>query len=170
MRLVRAIDEKLEYWLCTILYTYIISMIFLEVFTRYMLGFSYQWAVETAIYAFIWMCYIAMARLARTRSHLAFTSFRDAASEPVKLAFFLISDVLLLILSVIIIVNIYVPISDNILFDQRMTGIDLPLWIATAAVPFGWALLVVRVLQRSLQSIREFRSNQPLSVVSAMVE
>lgn len=170
MKLVRKIDQKLEYWLCTGLYAYIIGMIFVEVFTRYVFRFSYVWAIETAIYAFIWMCYVSMARLARTRSHLAFTSFRDAAPRPAKLAMLLLSDALLLLLAVIIIVNIYVPITDNILFDQRMTGVDLPLWIATAAVPFGWALLVLRVLQRAVTSINAFRSGQSLRVTGAMVE
>lgn len=170
MKVLRLIDTKLEYWLCTILYAYIIAMIFIEVFTRFVLKFSYIWAVETAIYAFIWMCYISMARIARNRSHLAFTSLRDSAAQPVKLVLMLVSDVLLLGLSVVIIVNIYVPIADNILFDQRMTGVDLPLWLATAAVPFGWALLVFRVLQRSYQSIYEFRNDQPLSVGNTAVE
>jgi len=170
MRILRAIDSSLEYWLCTILYAYIIAMIFVEVFTRFVFKFSYIWAVETAIYAFIWMCYISMARVARTRSHLAFTSIRDSASEPIKLGLLLIADVLLLALSVIIIVNIYVPIADNLLFNQRMNGADLPLWLATAAVPFGWALLVVRVLQRSRQSILEFKAGQSLSAASPMVE
>lgn len=170
MRIIRAIDSKLEYWLCTLLYIYVIAMIFTEVVTRYVFKFSYVWAVETAIYAFIWMCYIAMARLARTRSHLAFTSIRDAAPRPIQLIMLLIADVTLLALSIIIIVNIYIPITDNILFDQRMKGVDLPLWIATAAVPFGWALLVIRVLQRSYQTISEFHSGRMITVSHAMIE
>ncbi len=170
MRLVRIIDEKIEYWLCAVLYSYIIAIIFTEVFTRYILKYSYAWAVETVIYAFIWMCYIAMARMARTRSHLAFTSIRDLCPPAARLVMLLMSDALLLVLSVVIIVNIYVPLSDNILFGQTMNGVDLPLWIATAAVPAGWLLLVVRVVQRSLQTIREFRNGEELSVSSATVD
>lgn len=170
MRMLRAIDEKLEFWLCTGLYIYVIAMICTEVFTRYILKFSFVWAVETAIYAFIWMSYIAMARLAKKRSHLAFTSVRDSVSGSVRLAMFLTSDILLLVLSVVIVVGIYVPISDNFIFDQRMNGADLPLWIATAAVPVGWALLVVRVVQRSLVSINEYRQGQPLTSGAALGE
>lgn len=170
MRIVRIIDEKIEFWLCAILYTYIVAAIFMEVFTRYILKFSYAWAVETVIYAFIWMCYIAMARMARTRSHLAFTSIRDACPAGVMFIFLLISDALLLVLSVVIIVNIYIPLTDNILFGQTMNGIDLPLWIATAAVPAGWLLLVIRVVQRSIQTIREYRNGEELSVSGAMVD
>lgn len=170
MKFVRAIDHKLEFWICAVLYFYIVTAIFIEVFTRYVLKFSYPWTVETAIYAFIWMCYISMAKMARTRSHLAFTSIRDACPPPVKLALLLISDILLLVLSVVIIVNIYVPIADNVLFGQMMNGIDFPLWIATAAVPVGWVLLVVRVVQRSLQTIVEYRRGEELSTSAAMVD
>lgn len=170
MKYLKLLDKKFEFWICTILYIFIVVMIFIEVFSRYVLQFSYVWAEETAIYAFIWMSYVAMAKLARTRSHLAFTTIRDSVSEFGKLVMFLISDVALMTLSIVIVYNVYEPIYDNIFFDQRMMGVDLPLWIATAAVPFGWLLLALRIIQRAIQSISEFRAGERLSTVAAMVD
>lgn len=161
-RMFAAVDAHLENTLSCALYVYIIAAIFSEVVARYGLGSSVLWLEETAIYVFIWLTYISMANLAKTRSHLAFTAIRDALPPPVQLALLLLADICLLILSVIIIIYIYQPIADSILFEQQMMGANLPLWWATAAVPFGWILVTIRVIQRAVVSIKKYRAGEPL--------
>jgi TRAP-type C4-dicarboxylate transport system permease small subunit len=167
--IIRTIDENFEYALGGALYAYIILVIFFEVVARYVFHSSILWAEETSIYAFIWLTYISMANLAKTRSHLAFTAIRDMLPPFGQLALLLLADVCLLILSTIIIIFIYRPIADNILFEQQMMGVNLPLWWATAAVPFGWLLVSIRVIQRSLISIKKYMAGESLlSEVVAM--
>lgn len=163
---IAAVDRRLEKILGVGLYLYIITVVFFEVVARYLFHSSVLWAEETAIYAFIWLTYISMASLARTRSHLAFTAIRDVLPPLPQLFLLLLSDICLLALSVIIIVHIYQPIADNILFEQAMMGVNLPLWLATAAVPFGWFLVLVRVIQRAIDTIRDYRVGR--SLVSGM--
>ena len=163
---ISAVDRNLEKILGVGLYVYIIVVVFFEVVARYLFHSSVLWAEETAIYAFIWLTYISMASLARARSHLAFTAIRDTLPPLGQLFLLLLSDICLLVLSVIIIVYIYQPIADNILFEQQMMGADLPLWIATAAVPFGWFLVFIRTVQRSIDTIRDYRADR--SLVSGM--
>jgi TRAP-type C4-dicarboxylate transport system permease small subunit len=168
-RIVRAIDANFEYVLGSALYAYIILVIFCEVVARYGFHSSILWAEETSIYAFIWLTYISMANLAKTRSHLAFTAIRDMLPPPGQLALLLLADVCLLILSTVIIIFVYHPLADNILFEQQMMGANLPLWWATAAVPFGWLLVGIRVIQRSLISIKKYMAGESLlSEVAAL--
>jgi TRAP-type C4-dicarboxylate transport system permease small subunit len=166
-RIVRALDENFEYVLSSALYAYIILVIFFEVVARYGFHSSILWAEETSIYAFIWLTYISMAHLAKNRSHLAFTSIRDMLPPTGQLALLLLADACLLILSCVIIIFIYRPIADNILFEQQMMGANLPLWWATAAVPVGWLLVVIRVIQRSLVSVKKYIARE--SLVSELV-
>lgn len=156
------LDRKAEYWLNLLFYAYIIAIVFYEVFSRYVLRASVAWAEETAVYAFIWMSYLSTARLARTRSHLAFTLFRDRMSRPAQLACLLLSDVCLLSLSAVIIGYMVQPISDSIEFGQAMLGSNLPIWIASVAVPFGWALVMLRTVQRAGETLRNYRLGRPL--------
>lgn len=161
-RAIRAVDAHLENALSCALYIYIIAAIFTEVVARYGFGSSILWAEETAIYAFIWLTYVSMASLARSRSHLSFSAIRDALPPPFQLALLLLSDIALIVVALVVLVHIYQPIADSILFEQQMMGADLPLWVATAAIPFGWALVTLRVVQRAMVSITRFRTGQSL--------
>lgn len=151
------LDRKAEYWLNLLFYAYILAIIFFEVVSRYVLKASVAWAEETAIYAFIWLSYLSAARLARTRSHLSFTLLRDAMGPRGQLACLLVSDACLIGLSLVVIGYMFQPIRDSIAFEQSMLGANLPIWLATISVPVGWTLVLIRTLQRALDSVRAYR-------------
>ena len=151
------LDRNVEYWLNVLLYAYILVIVFLEVLARYVFKGSIVWSEETAVYAFIWMSYLAMARLARTRSHLAFTPLRDMLPRGGQLACLLASDIALGTLSVIVVIYMWRPIADSVDFHQTMQGADLPIWIATLAVPVGWLMVLIRTVQRALDAIGNYR-------------
>lgn len=151
------LDRNVEYWLNVLLYAYILAIVFVEVVARYVFKVSIVWSEETAVYAFIWMSYLAMARLARTRTHLAFTPLRDMMSRGWQLACLLVADLALAVLAVIVVVYMWRPIADSVSFHQTMQGADLPIWIATLAVPVGWLMVLVRTTQRALDAIANYR-------------
>jgi TRAP-type C4-dicarboxylate transport system permease small subunit len=39
-------------------------------------------------------------------------------------------------------------VQNNIRFEQVVFGTDIPLWLATVAVPVGWSFSMIRVLQK----------------------
>jgi len=55
-----------------------------EVFRRYVLGASSTWGEETAIYAFVWMTYIAAAHRVRGRKHLSVELLRNKMNRTQK--------------------------------------------------------------------------------------
>ena len=156
------IDRNVEYVLNVLFYAYIIVIIFAEVVARYVLHSSIVWAEETAIYAFIWMSYLSTARLARGRAHLAFTIFRDAMPRGPQLACLLVADLCLATVAVVVVLYMWTPLLDSIAYKQTMQGVNLPIWIATVAVPVGWLVVLVRVLQRARDAIRNYRLDAPL--------
>jgi len=155
-------DQKLEFSLNILLYAYILIIIFVEVIFRYVLKASVAWAEETAVYAFIWLSYLSMSRLARTRGHLAFTLVRDAMPRLGQLVCLLIADVCLIVLSTVVILYMWQPLYDSVDFNQTMRGTDLPIWLATAAVPIGWIFLLVRTVQRAIDAVQKFGRGQML--------
>lgn len=155
-------DRYLEDALGAVLYIYIIAIIFAEVVGRYLFKTSILSAYETAIYAFIWLSYLSMAAMARNRSHLSVTVLRDMMPRSVQLLLLLLSDLLLIVLASIIVIFIRQPFADVVDFEQKMVGIDLPFWIALLSVPVGWSLVVLRTVQRALDTIRDFRAGLPL--------
>lgn len=156
------VDRKAEYWLSFLFYVYLFSILTVEVVFR-SLGHSIVWAVETSLYAFIWLTYISAAQLARGREHLAFTLVRDMLGRNGQFLCLVISDVCLFVVSATIIFYMWQPLTDAIRFQQQMTGADLPIGLALVAVPAGWALVAVRVAQRFARLIGNFRGGRPLS-------
>jgi len=151
------LDGNVEYWLNVLLYAYILVIVFLEVLARYVFKTSIVWSEETAVYAFIWMSYLAMARLARTRTHLAFTPLRDMMSRGWQLVCLLVSDLALAVLAVIVVFYMWRPIADSVAFHQTMQGADVPIWLATLAVPVGWLMVLIRTVHRALDAIGNYR-------------
>lgn len=156
------LDRKVEFFLNMLLYAFILIIIFIEVFARYVLKSSVVWAEETAIYAFIWLSYLSMARLVRGRSHLAFTLVRDALPPLGQLICMLIADLCLVVLSVVVIGFMWQPLVDSVEFRQTMRGTDLPIWLATVAVPIGWIFVLIRTIQRTIDAVLKYLRDQPL--------
>ena len=160
--LLRLVNDKIEFWLVSLFYAYMTIIIAVEVFRRYALGASSTWGEETAIYAFIWMTYIAAAHRVRGRKHLSVELLRSRMNRTQKFCALVLSDVCFLILALAIIYYSIVIVQTNIEYEQNMLGVDLPMALATVGVPIGWGLIAIRVVERFLTTLHQFRMGQSL--------
>lgn len=160
MRALRWVDERLEYTLSFLFYAYLTAIVFIEVVRRYIFNDSSSWGEETAVYAFIWMTYIAAAKGVKERSHLSVSLLVDRMGRRGKFAAAMLSDVCFLILALVVLYYSIVAVGQSIEFGQVMRGVSLPMWLAGIGVPFGWFLVTFRVVQRSIATIRDFSSGQ----------
>lgn len=169
VRVVRWVDERLEYTLAFLFYVYLTAIIFIEVFRRYFLNDSSSYGEETAIYAFIWMTYIATAKGVKERSHLAVTVFVDRMGRRGKFAMSMLSDVCFFVLAVVVFYYSVVAMAQSVEFGQTMRGLNWPMWLALIGVPFGWFLIMVRVVQRSIKTIKAYRQDEDIQTTGSDV-
>ncbi|WP_136799534.1 MULTISPECIES: TRAP transporter small permease [Desulfosediminicola] len=160
---IKWLDENVEYWLCFVFYSYMAGIIVVEVCRRYFFNASSSWGEETAIYAFIWMTYLAAARGVRGRKHLSVEALRHRMTRTQKYWAFVLSDVSFLILAVTVAYYSLIPVTNSIQYGHTMFGIDLPLALATSSITAGWILIAIRVVQRFLDTLRRFRMGLPLA-------
>lgn len=156
----RWLDANAEYVMNAFFYAYLASIIVVEVIRRYVFSYASSWGEETAVYAFIWMTYIAAARGARNRSHLSIDIIRRHLGRTGKFLLHLLSDVCFLILAVVVIVTSLKAVSNSMQYQQTFQGADIPMWLAIVGVPTGWTLIVIRVCQRSLRTITLYRRGE----------
>lgn len=168
-RTLRWIDERLEYTLSFLFYVYLTAIIFIEVVRRYVFNDSSSYGEETAIYAFIWMTYIAAAKGVRERSHLSVSILVDRMGRRGKFAVAMLSDVCFLILALVVLYYSLVAVSQSVEFGQTMRGTRWPMWLALVSVPFGWSLIIVRVVQRSIETIKAYGRGQDIQTTGADV-
>lgn len=137
-----------------VLYAYIGIVMFVEVISRYVFNRSSAWGEETAVYAFIWLTYLAATGPTRDRSQLNFDWIQSRLPAGLRTASLLLSDACFLLLAVVMVYSSVPGVEDGIRNGLRMKGVDLPMALASLAVPVGWSLIALRVVQRAVRLIR----------------
>jgi len=146
----------IEKYLIVIFYSYFTFIVVFEVFRRYVLHFSSEWGEETARYAFVYMSYIGAAEAIKTRSHLKIDMLQRLMNRRQLFASYLLTDICFLYLAILV-VNFSMDVMQfHIKFGTMMQGLDWNLAVAYGAVPLGWTLILIRLLQRFYITISDF--------------
>jgi len=161
-KLLDLFNKKIEFWLISVFYSYMIVMIGVEVLRRYFLHAASTWGEETSIYAFIWLTYVGAALRTRRRRHLSIELVRQYMNEKQKFWTYVLSDICFFSLAVVVTYYSFGIFTTNLQYGQKMLGIELPMALATIGVPIGWALIAFRVVERFLAILKRFRQGQPL--------
>jgi C4-dicarboxylate transporter DctQ subunit len=129
-------------------YITLIVLVGVEALRRMITTEQAAWGPEISLYAFVWLTWFAMSSNINAGLHLSFDEYRDRFSWPVRAMFETLDCILWLVLGSIIITASAGIVQNNIRFEQVVFGTDIPLWVATVAVPVGWAFSMIRVLQK----------------------
>ncbi len=149
--------NNLERWLIVVSYSYFCVIILTEVVRRYWFGASSVWGEMTARYAFVLLVYVAMAEVAKRRDHIRIDLVPRRLGDRGRLLLYLYIDLLhLLLVGLVVFYSIRV-MQLQIGNDIQMPAADWNMAIAHAVLPFGWGLLGLRVIARSVTMVREYR-------------
>lgn len=157
-RLWLRIDSKLEHWLMAAFFSYFCIIILVEVVRRYVLGETSQWGEMTARYAFVYLVYIGVAEVAKSRDHIRIDVVPRLLGDRGRLALYVYFDFLYLVLAALVIYYSLQVVELSIKNKTVMTGFDLNVAFAQAALPLGWGLLAYRVVQRFVRTLQSYRA------------
>ena len=139
-------------------YSYFCLIILIEVIRRYAFGDSSAWGEMTARYAFVYMTYAAAAEGIRQKKHIR-VDLIDKIIKPESMTFLSIYyDILVTIVAILVIYYSLKLINVQLTFGIVMTAADINMAFAQAALPLGWALMLIRITQNWLDSRK---SNKP---------
>lgn len=141
-----------------VLYVFIAAIVGGEALLRYASGSQTQWGGTAAIHAFIFLSWLGCAYHVRRRSHIRFDAIRNRLSPAGRLTCYLLDDVLWLVMAAIVIFYSSGLVRMHMNMGATLEGTDhFPYWIAVAAVPVGWVLIVIRALQDMVLLVEEYR-------------
>ena len=133
-------------------YSYFCLIILIEVIRRYAFGDSSAWGEKTARYAFVYMTYAAAAEGIRQKKHIR-VDLIDKIVKPKSLNLLNIYyDTLVTIVAILVIYYSLKLINVQLTFGIVMTAADINMAFAQAALPLGWALMLIRITQNWLDS------------------
>jgi TRAP-type C4-dicarboxylate transport system permease small subunit len=160
----RNIDENIEKWLIGITYSYFCLIILVEVVRRHAFSATSVWGEMTARYAFVYLVYIAVAEVARTRDHIRIDIVPKMLGPRGRLYLYLYFDTLYVVLAALVVWYSLQVMKLQIDTRTLMTGFDMNMAFAQAALPLGWALLIYRVAQRFVRTLQAYRRHGDVPV------
>ena len=153
--LLRCLDEKVVKWFVIGTYSYFCLIILVEVIRRYVFGASSPWGEMTARYAFVYLTYVAAAEAIRHRRHIRIDIVPALLSPRAGRWLQRYVDALILVLAAVVIYYSLELIHIQWTVGIVMTAADVNMAFAQAALPLGWTLIVVRVIQSWFDPLSE---------------
>jgi TRAP-type C4-dicarboxylate transport system permease small subunit len=131
--------------------------------------FDTVFAEELGKYLFIWFCCIGIAAAAKDNQHIRIDFFANRLPLNPKIVW-LSSQVLFLCFAAFF---FYVGFNLTVMHYSMGTsapGFDFPMFVFIAAVPFGYGLTCIRVVQEIVHRLRHWDEKLPASGDSAKGE
>ena len=166
----QALDENAERYAMLVFYVFVCAVIVQEVVRRFVLNYSSAWAEETARYAFIYLGYIGAAYAVRERAHIRFDVVLHRMPPRLHGYVFLLAEIGTLVFAGFAMYWSLKTLGQLIRFDAASPVLRVNKAWFVAALPIGFALIILRTLQAIARDVRDLRAGRPVFVGKAMFE
>lgn len=168
--LLRDLDDNAERYLMLVCYTFVCFVIVQEVVRRFVLNYSSAWAQETAQYLFIYLGWVGAAYAVKERVHVRFDILLNVLPPRHKGWLYLLGEFATLLFACIALWFCTHTIRQLLEFDAATPVLRVNKAWFEAAVPVGFALIVLRVLQSAWRDIQDLRAGREAYAGKAMFE
>ena len=158
----RNIDRNGERWLLLIFYSFIVLAIFIEVLRRFVFLYSSVWGEETARYAFIYLVWIGASTAVRERAHIRIDVITHYLPPRGVALIYLFGDLATAVLAGLAIFWSMDPVLVSIQFGNVTDGLRIVRAWFLIAVPLGFSMMMLRLVQSILRDLRDIRSGRPV--------
>ena len=155
--LLSKIDQNAEKYMLLVFYNIIIITVGMEVFRRFILGYSSAYGEELARYSFIYLVWIGASLAVKDRHHIRIDIIYQHLSEKGRKYLDIIAHGATLGFAVLAFYSSLHPLTNAIHYNVLSEGIQFNKGVFLLAIPLGFGLLSYRVLQVMTQDIKLLR-------------
>ncbi|MFC6977115.1 TRAP transporter small permease [Halomicroarcula sp. GCM10025709] len=149
------LNEHLERYLLLSIYVYIIAIIGIEVFRRFVLNNASIWGEETARFMFIYLTWIGASWGVHKRLHIRIDILHQYVSERTTGLLYILGDIVMLAF-VVVAIQWTIPQLQTLLeFGGATQALRVNKIYFQVAVPIGMGLLTVRILQALYRDVKD---------------
>lgn len=159
-QLLRQLDQNGERYLMLVFYCFIVFVIVIEVVRRFALDFSSLWGEEAARFAFIYLGWVGASYAVKQRAHIRFDIMLHLLPRRWHGYLYLFGELCTLIFAGFALFWSLETISTMIEFDALAPALRVSQVWFEAAVPLGFSMMVVRVLQSAWRDIQDLRAGR----------
>jgi TRAP-type C4-dicarboxylate transport system permease small subunit len=166
----RVLDDNAERYAMLLAYVFVCVVIVQEVIRRFLLNYSSAWSQETAQYLFIYLGYIGAAYAVKERAHIRFDILLLRASPRIKGCLYVFGELATLLFAVIAIYWSMHTVQQLLHFGGTTPVLRVNKTWFEAAVPIGFALVVIRCVQAIWRDVSDIRHGRDVFVGKAMFD
>jgi len=145
--------EKVKIIFITTLFFFLVIVVFLQVFTRFVLLKPLMWTEEVARFCFIWLVFMGASVNVRKRAHFAIDLFSHRLTSRARtyLSFLIYAFVGIFAVSLIILGWIFFTVG----LDRVSPTIDISMAYIYAAIPLGGLFMLVYTIEFYYREIKK---------------
>jgi C4-dicarboxylate transporter DctQ subunit len=156
----RQLDANGERFLMLVFYCFIVFVIVIEVLRRFLLDFSSLWGEEAARFAFIYLGWVGASYAVKQRAHIRFDVLLHLLPRHLHGYLYLFGELCTLVFAGFALYWSLDTISTMLRFDALAPALRVSQVWFEAAVPLGFTMMVVRVLQSAWRDIQDIRAGR----------
>ena len=123
-----------------------VSILFAQVFTRYVLQGSISWAEELSRFAFLWMMFLAASLAARQRSHIRVTAPILLLPKKLRLWAIVFADLIWVVFNIVVTYHSIAMVRNALKFIYFSPSLNLNMAYMFLVIPISFALMTVRII------------------------
>lgn len=128
-------------------------LLFLNVIMRYIFLYPIYWAEELSRYLMVWMIFVGASQVTIKGGHVAVDIVPRLLPKKINMILGLLVNLVCILFSIVLAYFAYKQMIRVKIAGQISPAMELPMWIAYLAIPFGTVLMLIRYIQQlSLRS------------------
>ena len=159
-RLLRALDRDGERYLMLVFYCMIVFVIVTEVVRRFVFSYSSLWGEEVARYAFIYLGWVGASYAVKQRAHIRFDVVLQALPRRFHGYVYIFGDLVAMVFACFAIYWSLHVIGTLLEFGGTSYALRINKAWFEAAIPLGFAMMMVRLVQSLVRDVRDLRAGR----------
>lgn len=157
MRFLHRLNQDAERWALLVFYVMLVVTMAIEVLRREIFSYSSIWGEEIVRYSFIYLAWIGAAAAVKDRAHIRIDVIMHYLGPRLKALLYIFGDLVMLGVAVIALYWSWEAVHVSWKFGSVSHGLRISMVWFLLAVPIGFALMVLRLVQSLLRDLRSLR-------------
>lgn len=158
----KSIDRNAERWLLLVFYVMLVGTMFIEVVRRELFSYSSIWGEEIVRYSFIYLAWIGAAAAVKERGHIRIDVIMHYMPVRLKALLYIFGDIVMMFVAVVALYWSWETVHVSWKFGSVTHGLRISQTFFLFAVPFGFGLVLWRLIQSFLRDLRDLRAGRPV--------
>lgn len=147
-------DDILENFVCAI-YITLITVSFLQVFSRYVLNYSFSWTEEIGRYSFVYLTFIGAALCIRNEMNINLDLLIKRLPRSMSAILEMVVDISIIVFLVLLTYQGYLISLKTV--KQVSAALHLPMVLFYISIPLGAVFMLVNMVRVFLKHRRQFK-------------